>query len=314
MENKKKKISPLKTVLLIVVMIAVVFVTVRIVQVCIAQHEENVRLAQEAQAAAELAAAEAAMKEDMLHLLTDRVDPASITGDKAVAVVYEESIKNISTFSTRYVPEEYRTTDASQVRYLIRLVKDKDMAGVYSNGGGVAWRYHFKLTLIDLKEEAILDYEDMFGGEPPAYVSSEDGFSHAGSEPELDRIYGWVREKIQLGYTEESEKLWITIHAQVPASWGEVYCKATEYGDWGVFGENGKKNGIEYKKMEKDGDWYVVDVPNWVVSLWFSTNPELPDVKISEEEKHYSDNDTWLVVSETDGRIREDYNAAKANQ
>lgn len=316
--EETKEINLLKILLYIILTIAVVIGMVFFIRSGMARGRELQQQRLEAQAAQEAAdaaaaAAEAAFRADILHKLESRVDPASVTGNKAIAVVYEDTLKNKAVFNSEYVPESYRTEDPSQVRYIIRIVKDKDMVGTYTNGGGFAWKYHFYLTLIDLKEEAMLHSEDMFGGDPPATVTSKDGFSHTGSEPSLERITAWAQEKIQLGVTEESERLWITVHANIPDSWPDPFCAATD-DDWGVFGEDGTKNGIASRKMKKDGDWYVVDVPNWTETVRFYSNPELSDPKTSEDTKIYGDDDLWLIVSETDGSVRKDRDAAKANQ
>lgn len=62
--------------------------------------------------------------------------------------------------------------------------------------------------------------------------------------------------------------------------------------------------------MEEHGGWYRIDVPVWANVIFFSTNPELSDPKVSEEEKIYGDDDAWFVVS-NDGSVRKDYQAGK---
>lgn len=263
----------------------------------------------EEQAVAAQLAEEAALKETMQKFLYFRQDPATITGDKAIAAIYDDEGAVWATFRTDYVPEDYRTKDADEVRYIVKVVKGTQMVGVYSNGGGMALKYHFKVTVIDLKEDAILNSESFFGGDPPAAVTSEDGYRHVGPEPDAAVITEWVLTQIRQGVTGDSRNLWRTVHVKVPASWSQVFCEARD-GDLGVFGETKQRSGQAYKKMEKDGDYYVVDVPTWADTFKFTTDPEQADAKTSEEDKVYYDEDVWLIVHE-DGRVRTDLDAGK---
>ena len=271
--------------------------------------KEQKQQALEEQAAAEQMAEEAALKETMQKFLDCRMDPAAITGDKAIAAIYEDENAVRAVFRTDYVPEDYRTKDADEVRYIVKVVKRTQMVGIYSNGGGTALKYHFEVSVIDLKEDAILNSESFFGGDPPSAVTSEDGYRHVGSEPDAAEITEWVLTQIRQGVTEDSRNLWRTVHVKVPASWPQVFCEARD-GDLGVFGESELRSGQAHKQMEKDGKWYVVDVPTWADTLKFTTDPEGEAAMTSEEEKVYYDEDVWLIVQE-DGRVRTDLDAGK---
>ena len=306
---KKKPISFWGVVKIVLWTVVIVLFGTAFVSAVIRHVGEQAQQAQEEQAAAAQLAEEAALKEDMQKFLDSRIDPATITGDKAIAAVYDDGNAVWAAFRTDYVPEGYQTKDADEVRYIIKVVKGTDIVGIYSNGGGTAVRWHFKVSVIDLKEEAILASDSFFGGDPPSSVSSEDGYRHTGSEPDAAKITEWVLTQIRQGVTEDSRNLWRTVHVKVPASWPQVFCEARD-GDLGVFGESKKRSGQTHKKMEKDGEYYVVDVPTWADTLAFTTDPEQEDALTSEEDKVYYDEDVWLIVRE-DGQVRTDYDADK---
>lgn len=225
---------------------------------------------EEAQAAAraeeEAAAAEAAFQEAM-GVLRASVDPEAVTGDKAVAIVFEGRKDRVGAYSTAYVPEALRTEDPAAVRYLIRCIREKTDFGIYDNGKA-ALRWEYTVEVVDLKQDQLLNSNVFLGAEPPK-VLQEGKNSNIGTAPAMDPILSWIEEQIARGTPVDCLKTWVDVYVQVPEGWGEVYLGYLD--DYYPEGE-----GVSYcRKMEKAGQWYVLTVPGWARKIYVSSDPRL---------------------------------------
>lgn len=225
---------------------------------------------EEAQAAAraeeEAAAAEAAFQEAM-GVLRASVDPETVTGDKAVAIVFEGRKDRVGVYTTDLVPETVRTEDPGAVRYLIRCIKGSEEVGYYT-GGTPAFRRTFTVEVEDLKQGQILNSKVFLGGEPPR-VLEEGKNTNIGSDPDVAEIHEWVTEQIARGTSVDCERSRVNIYVQVPEGWGEVYL--------GYIDRYYPEEGVSSRcvPMERDGEWYVLTVPGWAERIFVSSDPRL---------------------------------------
>lgn len=218
------------------------------------------------QAAEEAAASEAAFQEAMGALMAS-ADPETITGDKAVAIVFEGRKDRVGVYSTEYVPEALRTEDPAAVRYLIRCIREKIGIGIYDNGKA-ALQWEYTVEVVDLKLDQLLNSNAFLGSEPPK-VLQEGKNSPIGTEPDMVRIHGWIEEQIARGTPVDCLKSWVDVYVQVPEGWGEVYLGYLD--DYYPEGE-----GFSYcRKMEKEGQWYVLTIPGWARKIYVSSDPRL---------------------------------------
>lgn len=121
-------------------------------------------------------------------------DGTQVTGSKAVSLVTDEE----SLYSDSYVPEEYRTNDPEEVRYLIHCAKGSTVVGYYS-GGGVGTSPWVKVTVEDLKTDEILGEKTFYGGNPPKTISVKPGqsASRSGSAPSSSTITAWILDVLE---------------------------------------------------------------------------------------------------------------------
>ena len=133
----------------------------------------------------------AALKAEMSVLLEEgyRCGDAA---DKAVGLLFEGNDDNEGQFRTEFVPEEYKTETAAEVRYLIRRTQGSEVVGYYSRGGA-GLKHKYTVEVVDLKTGERAE-EVFMGGEPPMSVTVKDGKvkSHYGSVPDEGRITEWV--------------------------------------------------------------------------------------------------------------------------
>ena len=219
-----------------------------------------------AQAAEEAAASEAAFQEAMAALMAS-ADPETITGDKAVAIVFEGRKDRVGVYSTDCVPEALRTEDPTEVRYLIRCIREREDVGMYTNGMA-ALRWEYTVEVVDLKQDLVLNCDVFLGGEPPRVLEEGKG-SQIGTEPDMAQILGWIEEQIARGTPVDCEKTQIKVYAQVPEGWGEVYVGYIDH-------DSPVPDSIRFvKKMEKEGQWYVMTIPGWATKIYISSDPSL---------------------------------------
>ena len=225
---------------------------------------------EEAQAAAraeeEAAAAEAAFQEAMGVLRTS-VDPEAITGDKAVAIVFEGRKDRVGAYSTAYVPEALRTEDPAAVRYLIRCIRERTDFGIYDNGKA-ALQWEYTVEVVDLKQDQLLNSNVFLGAEPPK-VLQEGKNSNIGTEPAMAPILSWIEEQISRGTPVDCLKTWVDVYVQVPEGWGDVYLGYIDR----YYPEEGMSS--RCVPMERNGEWYVLTVPGWAERIFVSSDPRL---------------------------------------
>lgn len=121
-------------------------------------------------------------------------DGTQVTGSKAVSLVTDEE----ALYSHSYVPEEYRTEDPEEVRYLIHCVNGSTVVGYYS-GGGVGTSPWVKVTVEDLKTDEILGEKTFYGGNPPKTISVKPGqsASRSGTAPSSTTITAWILDVLE---------------------------------------------------------------------------------------------------------------------
>ena len=121
-------------------------------------------------------------------------DGTQVDGEKAVSLIVDGD----SLYSDDYVPEEYRTDDPEEVRYLIRCVRGSTVVGYYS-GGGVGTRPWVEVTIEDLKTGKSLGQKTFNGGEPPKSISVEPGEtkSRSGTQPSYKEISTWILDMLE---------------------------------------------------------------------------------------------------------------------
>lgn len=93
--------------------------------------------------------------------------------------------------------------------------------------------------------------------------------NHVGTEPDTARILAWVAEQITRGTPVDCEKTRIRVCVQVPEGWGEVYLGYIDK-DY----PEGEANRY-CRKMEQDGQWYVLTIPGWTEKIYVSSDPRL---------------------------------------
>ena len=242
---------------------------------------------------------DSSLQENMAAALTD-VDADSITGSKAIALIFDGKKDREGVYSTDLVPEELRTEDAGEVRYLIRCIEDREQVGYYSSGSA-ALRWTYFVEVVDLKQDQVLNSAVFTGSNPPA-VLPEGSKNNVGERPDTAPILSWINSQVSRGTPIDCEKTQVCIYAQVPDGWGPVWLG---YIDRYSPVEGGSRFTFE---MEKQGDWYVLTVPGWVTDLsicnepWergsdgWHTTPDLggPDAQMR---------DLWLQVQDLDGNM-----------
>lgn len=78
----------------------------------------------------------------------------------------------------------------------------------------------------------------------------------------------------------------VTVYASVPSDWTTPYC-------WAWSGENNAFDAWPGVAMTENGEWYTIEVPNWVENVIISNNgtPQTQDLAVV-----MGDN-TWIVVN-----------------
>jgi len=119
----------------------------------------------------------------------DGVEASQVTGDKAVAYMIDEKDKTKGTYSQRIIPEELRTDDPEEVRFIVTCKEGASVVGTYTLGGRGYQRW-CKVEIKDLKTGQIIDSNTFRGSDPPQTVKN--GGDHYGSSPSESKITEWV--------------------------------------------------------------------------------------------------------------------------
>ena len=239
---------------------AAVLVLVLCVSLCACGASESAAEAEAAQQAAQR------FQEDMAAAMSS-VDPAAVTGDKAVSIVFESRKDRVGVYGADLVPETIRTEDPGAVRYLIRCIKGSKEVGYYT-GGTPAFRRTFTVEVEDLKQGQILNSKVFLGGEPPRVLEKGKN-TNVGSDPDAAEIHEWVMEQITRGTSVDCEKSRVNIYVQVPEGWGDVYL--------GYIDKDYPEEGVSSRcvPMEREGEWYVLTIPGWAEKIYVCSDPRL---------------------------------------
>lgn len=119
----------------------------------------------------------------------DGVEASQVTGDKAVAYMIDDKDKTKGTYSQRIIPEELRTDDPEEVRFIVTCEEGSSVIGTYTSGGR-GYRRWCKVEIKDLKTGQIIDSNTFHGSEPPQTVKGSG--DHYGSSPSESKITEWV--------------------------------------------------------------------------------------------------------------------------
>lgn len=174
-----------KLILGLVLTVAMIVGLVFFVKAGIAREEERIRIAQEEEAA------RIAFQEGMAMAV--KASPEGITGNKAVAIFYEDNNDAEGEFTSDYVPDAYKTDDPAQVRFVISRREGSELVGYYNGGGGSAHRHMYTLEVQDLLLGSAMQ-EVFYGGQPPMTITVKEGESraHYGSTPNEEAITEWL--------------------------------------------------------------------------------------------------------------------------
>lgn len=228
--------------------------------------------------------------QEKLYAILENVVPNDISGDKAATIIVPENVYE-TYVSLEATPEEFRTSNASEVRYVIRRYEGKEIVGHYTSGSrttGAAFQWHYTVEIEDLKRNGALDIKEFLGGEPPAVV--KDGESHIGSLPDLEEINAWIIETINKGEFVNKQPLLV----KVPEGWGTPYI---EYLD-----PKGVAKGRTFKQLISDGEWYSIMLPISTTEISIYTSPFSDgEVRYTETFVQFGNRPGWIIVEDLDG-------------
>ena len=238
----------------------------------------------------ELSPEQIAFQEGVYAVINDVV-PDNIKGDKAACIVIPREVY-LTHVSLDEVPEELRTSDPSQVRYIIRIYKYKEIVGQYMSGGSIsdmAYQWHYVVEVEDLKLNGFLDAKEFLGSEPPDTIST--GESPVGSEPDAEEINAWIVETVSKGFVDKYPLL-----IKVPEGWGTPF---VEYRDYKSLTSKWKT-----KQLIPDGEWYSIMLPSSVSELTVTTHPHTAgteDYHVTLENFRTYQHTGWIIVEDLDG-------------
>lgn len=239
---------------------------------------------------AELSPEQIAFQEGVYAVINDVV-PDNIKGDKAACIVIPDNVY-LTHVSLDEVPEELRTSDPSQVRYIIRIYKDKEIVGQYMSGSsisGMAYQWRYVVEVEDLKLNGFLDAKEFLGSEPPD--TRRTGESPVGSEPDAEEINAWIVETVSKGFVDK-----YPLHIKVPEGWGTPF---VEYRDYKSLTSEWKT-----KQLIPDGEWYSIMLPSSVSDLTVTTHPHTAgteDYHVTLENFQTYQKTGWIIVENLDG-------------
>ena len=237
-----------------------------------------------------------------MEAMIAQLDLSSITGDKAATVLFNSSDK-FAYYTDEYLPENLRTREVEQVRYIVRRIEDAEFVGTYSNSTLSALRAVYTIEVMDLKTNRILGSKVFEGGNPPTVLNENS--RNIGSAPDETIIQDWILSVIATEPTENSPKVFTTFYIQVPDGWGNPWLMfQNEYDP--VTKERGSVN--FYRELTKEGEWYTIQLPNWVTNIAVSAHPDSlgssnwhETSKINElKKKEY---DLWITVLDLEGNF-----------
>ncbi len=253
----------------------------------------------EAPAASETAAPEEAGRsaeeiafEEGVYAVLNNVVPDNINGDKAALIVIPDSAYETHV-SLEGCPEELRTSDASQVRYIIRIYENKEIVGQYMSGSsisGMAYQWRYVVEVEDLKLNGIVDTKEFHGSEPPKIIKS--GESPEGSKPDEAEINTWIIETISKGELVDKYPLLV----RVPEGWGAPY---VNYRDYMSLTSKWKT-----KQLIPDGEWYCIMLPSSVSELTVTTHPHTAGTDsyhVTQENFRTYQHTCWIIVEDLAG-------------
>ena len=138
------------------------------------------------------------MNKKMLSL-RDEAYRCSESADKAITLMFSPTNSNSGDFTTEFIPDDLKTEDATQVRYLVKINADYYLSGNYvtangtNTGGAFRWRYD--ITLIDLLDGTTIAEDSIAGSSPPSETKHG---TDIGERPSDERIIAWIRDNIAL--------------------------------------------------------------------------------------------------------------------
>jgi len=238
----------------------------------------------------ERSAEEIAFQEGV-YTVIDNIVPDNINGDKAACIIVPENVWE-TYVSLDAAPEELRTSDASQVRYIIRQYEYKEIVGQYTTGSaisGMAYQWRYVVEVEDLKLNGILDAAEFLGSEPPEVISQGD--SPVGSLPDAEQINAWIIETINKGFVDKYPLL-----IKVPEGWGTPF---VEYRDYMSLTSKWKT-----KQLIPDGEWYSIMLPSSVSELTVTTHPNTAgteDYHVTQEDFRTYQKPGWIIVENLEG-------------
>lgn len=239
----------------------------------------------------ELSPEQIAFQEGVYAVINDVV-PDNIKGDKAACIVVPEDVY-LTHVSLDEVPEELRTSDPSQVRYIIRIYKNKEIVGQYMSGSSIsdmAYQWHYTVEIEDLKLNGIVDTKEFHGSEPPEIIKS--GESPEGSKPDEAEINTWIIETISKGELVDKYPLLV----RVPEGWGTPY---VNYRDYMSLTSKWKT-----KQLIPDGEWYCIMLPSSVSELTVTTHPHTAGTDsyhVTQENFRTYQHTCWIIVEDLAG-------------
>lgn len=253
----------------------------------------------EAPAASETAAPEEAGRsaeeiafEEGVYAVLNNVVPDNINGDKAALIVIPDSAYETHV-SLEGCPEELRTNDPSQVRYIIRIYKNKEIVGQYMSGYSItdmAYQWRYVVEVEDLKLNGCLDAKEFLGAEPSNTISTGD--SPVGAEPDAGEINAWIIETISKGELVDKYPLLV----RVPEGWGTPY---VNYRDYMSLTSKWKT-----KQLIPDGEWYCIMLPSSVSELTVTTHPHTAGTDsyhVTQENFRTYQHTCWIIVEDLAG-------------
>lgn len=236
---------------------------------------------------------EAKLASDLDAFLT-APDPAKITGTKAVTLLIDTEHFYETSVAMDLTPEDLRTTDMGEVRYLIRCYEYVEIVGQYTNNGvvaGAAYQWRHVVQVVDLLENGILDSKEFWGSEPKETIKlSENSY---GTKPDPALIREWVSTTIKNGEFVDKQ----TLHVKLPEGW--IMPAYVTYDD----SESLTQKTVSTYLIPQ-GEWHTVMLPKWAENMYVSGNlvGSASGYNQKTEERFAMENgDVWLIIHDLEG-------------
>lgn len=243
--------------------------------------------------AAEPSAAEVKLAND-LNAFLEAPDPTKITGTKAVTLLTDTEHSYETSIAMELTPEDLRTTDMGEVRYLIRCYEYVEIVGQYTNNGvvaGAAYQWRHAVQVIDLLENGILDSKEFWGSEPKETIKLSENSYGTKHDPAL--IREWVSTTIKNGEFVDKQIL----HVKLPEGW--IMPAYVTYDD----SESLTQKTVSTYLIPQ-GEWHTVMLPKWAENMYVSGNlvASAGGYNQKTEERFAMENgDVWLVIHDLEG-------------